>query len=114
MRSFAITLLTVVCSLFGAATVRAEIAIERSVGQARVTQVVSASSADIVVLDAGYEAGLRQGMICSVTRGSEKLGELVLVELRPSVASALIVNLTPDRSLQLGDTVLVKTVSSRN
>jgi hypothetical protein len=114
MRSFAITLITASFALFGARAVRAEIAIERSVGQAQITQVVSASSADLVVLGVGYEAGFRQGMICNVTRGSEKLGELVLVDLRPRVASALIVNLTPDRSLQPGDTVIVKTVSSRN
>lgn len=114
MRSFAITLITALLALSGAGAVRAEIAVERSVGQAQITQVVSASSADLVVLDAGYEAGLRQGMVCSVSRGSEKLGELVLVDLRPRVASALIVNLTLDRSLQLGDTVLVKTVSSRH
>ena len=114
MRSFAITFITASLALSGASAVSAEIAVERSVGQAQITQVVSVSSADLVVLDAGYDAGFRQGMICSVTQGNAKLGELVLVDLRPRAASALILNLTPDRSLQRGDTVFVKTVSSRN
>lgn len=113
MRSFATTLLTSLTALFGAVSVRAEIAIERSVGQARIAKVVAASSADIVVLDAGHEAGLRQGMVCSVTRADEKLAELVLVELRPRASSALILDLKSDRSLQAGDSVIVKTVSSR-
>lgn len=113
MRSFAITSLTSITALFGVVSVRAEIAIERSVGQARITQVVAASSSDIVVLDAGHEEGLRQGMVCSVIRADEKLAELVLVDLRPRTASALILNLKSDRSLQSGDAVIVKTVSSR-
>lgn len=92
----------------------ATIAVERSVGTAQISRVASLSSADLVVLDAGFEAGLREGMVCTVTRAGESLGELLLVDLRPRAATALILDLASGRSLQSGDTVAVKTVSSRN
>jgi hypothetical protein len=53
-------------------------------------------------------------MVCQVTRSGEPLGKLLLVELRANAATALILNLTPGRSLLSGDTVAVQTVSTRN
>lgn len=86
---------------------------ERSVGSAKVVRVASLSVADLVLLDAGYESGLRQGMVCSVSRDSELIGELLLVDLRQNSASAVITALS-GHSVRPGDQVAVKTVSSRS
>ncbi len=95
------------------ASLRAEVSIGRSVGTARITRVASLPAADLVVLDTGFEAGLRQGMVCTVTREGANMGELLLVDLRPRAASALILDLPSGQSLQPGDLVAVKTVSPR-
>jgi len=113
MFSLIFRLLCVVATLTGAASLRAAISVERSVGSARVTRVANTPAADLVLIDAGHEAGLRQGMVCVASRDGEKIGELLLVDLRPRAASALILDLASGRSLQLGDLVAVKTVSSR-
>jgi hypothetical protein len=97
----------------GMVSLRAEVSIGRSVGAARIAQVASLSATDLVILDAGFEAGLRQGMVCTVTRDGANLGELLLVDLRPRAASALILDLSSGQGLQPGDLVAVKTVSSR-
>jgi hypothetical protein len=99
--------------LMGAASLQAMVTVERSVGMGRISRIVSVSAADLVVLDAGFEAGLRPGMVCSVAREDKIVGELLLVDLRPRVASALILDLFSGLGLQPGDRVVVKTVSSR-
>lgn len=86
---------------------------ERSIGEARIVHIEVMPSADLVVLDAGYEAGLRQSMICQVSRSGESVGKLLLVQLRQKSSIALILNLTSGRSLHNGDTVAVQTVSTR-
>jgi hypothetical protein len=91
----------------------ASIVVERSVGEARIERVASLPAADLVLLDSGFHAGLREGMVCTVSRGGESIGELLLVDLRPRAASALILDLAPGFSIQSGDLVAVKTVSSR-
>jgi hypothetical protein len=98
----------------GGVSLRAAIAIEGAVGSARVDQIVRTSEADLVILDAGQESGLRQGMVCVVIRDGAKLGEILLVDLRLRSASALILDLQPGQALQSGDPVAVKTVSSKN
>ena len=99
--------------LASAGSLCAAVSVERSVGSARITRVAGTPAADLVLIDAGYEAGLRQGMVCVASRDGEKLGELLLVDLRSRVASALILDLKSGRSLQSGDSVAVKTVSSK-
>jgi hypothetical protein len=103
----------VVAASFGVATAQATIAIERSVGSARISLVAQTSIADLVILDNGHDAGLRQGMVCVATRNGDLIGELLLVDLRPRTASALILDLYSDAALRPGDLVAVKTVSSR-
>jgi hypothetical protein len=101
-------------AFMGAAQVSAAmIAVERSVGTAQISRVAALPNADLVVIDAGFEAGLREGMVCTVFRAGESIGQLLLVDLRPRSATALILDLTSGRSLQSGDSVAVKTVSSR-
>ena len=104
---------TLAIALSSADALSAAVSVERSVGPARIIHVASMPVADLVFIDAGYEAGLRQGMVCVASRDSEKLGELLLVDLRPGGASALILDLKSGRSLQSGDSVTVKTISSK-
>ncbi|MCU0791797.1 MAG: hypothetical protein MUE42_02840 [Opitutaceae bacterium] len=102
-----------VAASLGAASAWAEVAAQRSVGGAQIRHISSSSTADLVILDAGHEAGLREGMVCTVSRAGRRVGELLLVDLRPRAASALIIDLAPDLGFQLGDHVSVKTVSTR-
>ena len=64
--------------------------------------------ADLVLLRGGFDAGLRQGMICRVTRGSSEIAEVILVDLRRSHSAALIVNVAPKQSIRAGDTASIK------
>ena len=65
--------------------------------------------ADLLFIDAGLGSGLRQGMTCLVFRGGQRVAELLLVDARQSVSSALIVRIAPAEAVKLGDTVSVKT-----
>lgn len=114
MRSILNRLCLVAFALLGVnAACAASIVVERSVGEARIERVAGLPAADLVLLDSGFHAGLREGMICTVSRGGETIGELLLVDLRPRAASALILDIAQGASLQSGDHVAVKTVSSR-
>ena len=64
--------------------------------------------ADLVLLSRGYDAGLRQGMVCRVTRGPAEIAEVILVDLRPSCSTALIVSLAPKQSIRAGDAASIK------
>lgn len=113
MLSTVFRFLSFVVAFTGAASLQAAVSVERSVEAARISQVVALPATDLVVLDAGFEAGFRQGMVCSVSRAGENIGELLLVDLRARTASALILDLVTGLGLQSGDRVVVKTVSSR-
>ena len=105
--------ISVIWALSGRVSLDAAVSVERSVGSARITRVASTPAADLVLIDAGHEAGLRQGMVCVATRDGEKLGELLLVDIRLHATSALILDLNSGRGFQSGDRVAVKTVSSK-
>jgi hypothetical protein len=77
-------------------------------GLAEVVAVQPSPVADLVILGRGFDAGLRQGMVCRVTRGGAEIAEVLLVELRPSCSAALIVNLAPTQSIRAGDTASIK------
>jgi hypothetical protein len=113
MASTVLRLVSLVAALSGTTVLRAAISVERSVGDARIERVDHLGSSDLVILDSGFEAGLRQGMVCTVKRDSVWIGELLLVDLRPRVASALILDLVSNESFQSGDSVIAKTVSSK-
>ena len=68
--------------------------------------------ADIVVLNQGYEAGLRQGMVCRVTRGAIEIAEVILVELRPQLSAALILNASPSQAIRPRDVATIKVSKS--
>lgn len=93
------------------ATVRASALVAtRSVEAAPVVAVQPTRVADVVLLGAGFEAGLRQGMVLNVTRAGLSIAEVVLVDLRPRAGAALIQRLAPGQSIRAGDTATVKTL----
>jgi len=59
--------------------------------------------ADLVVLDRGFNAGLREGMICRISRGPADVATVQLVELRPTCSAALILSVAPRQSIRAGD-----------
>jgi hypothetical protein len=75
-----------------------------------VVAVQATRVADVVLLGAGFEAGLRQGMVFNVVRGNVQIAEIVLVDLRPRAAAGLILQLAPAQSIRPGDTATVKTL----
>ncbi len=77
-------------------------------GAATVVAVRSGSAADLVLLDRGFDAGLRQGMICRLARGGADIAEVLLVGLRPTCGAALILNLAPGQSIRAGDVATIK------
>ena len=68
--------------------------------------------ADLVLLGGGFDAGLRQGMVCRVTRGATEIAEVLLVELRPTCSAALILNLAPKQSIHAGDLARIKVLKT--
>ena len=75
---------------------------------AAVVAVQPTRVADLILLDRGFDAGLRQGMVCRVTRGTTEIAEILLVDLRPTCSSALILNVAAKQSIRAGDTASVK------
>ena len=79
---------------------------------AAVVSVQPTRIADLVMLNGGFDAGLRQGMVCRVTRGTTEIAEVLLVELRPTCSAALIVNVVPRQSIRAGDVASIKVLKS--
>lgn len=105
--------LVIVAALFASAFAVAHASsfvASRSVEAAPVVAVQATRVADVVLLGAGFDAGLRQGMVCSVRRDGAEVGEVVLVDLRPRAGAALILRLAPGQSIQAGDIATVKTL----
>ena len=75
---------------------------------ASVVAVQPTRVADLVLLDRGFDAGLRQGMVCRITRGAAEIAEVLLVELRPSCSAALILNASSHQAIRAGDTASIK------
>ena len=69
------------------------------------TRVIDTEITDVVLLKDGLRRGLRTGMQCSVTREGRPIGELILVDVRPEAAAALITQLNAGSFIQAGDTV---------
>lgn len=84
----------------------------RAVPSAPIVSVQANRVADLVVLGRGYDAGLRQGMVCRVTRGPAEIAEVILVDLRPTCSAALIVSLAPRQSIRAGDVASIKILKS--
>jgi hypothetical protein len=61
-----------------------------------------------VLLSGGFDAGLRQGMVCNISRGTTAVAEVLLVDLRRDCAAALITNVARGQSIHAGDTASIK------
>ena len=81
-------------------------------GALEVVAVQPTRVADLVLLGHGFDAGLRQGMVCRVTRGTTDVAEILLVEIRPACAAALITNLAPGQSIRAGDLASIKVLKT--
>ena len=79
---------------------------------AAVVAVQPTRVADLVLLDHGFNAGLRQGMVCRLTRGPTEIAEVLLVELRPTCSAALILHVAPKQSIRTGDVAAIKVLKS--
>ena len=75
---------------------------------ATVLAIEPARAADLVLLQGGFDAGLRQGMICRVTRGATEIAEVILVDLRPAHSAALILSVAPRQTIRTGDVAFIK------
>lgn len=81
---------------------------EPAAGPTKVVTVQAIAVADLVLLSNGFDAGLRRGMVCRVTRSEQEIAEIILVDLRPTCASALIVGQSPGQAIRAGDLASVK------
>jgi hypothetical protein len=79
---------------------------------ATVVTVEPTRVADLILLRGGFDAGLRQGMVCRVTRGATEIGEILLVELRPGHSAGLILSVVSRQSIRSGDIASVKTLKT--
>jgi hypothetical protein len=77
-------------------------------GALEVVAVQPSRVADLVLLGRGFDAGLRQGMVCRVTRGDADIAEILLVEVRPTCSAALITSVAPKQSIHAGDAAALK------
>lgn len=109
LRRFATVLVLFAFALTAGAHAAALVA-TRSVEAAPVVAVQPTRVADLVLLGSGFESGLRQGMVFTVARSGVQVAEIVLVELRPRAAAALIVQLEPGQAIHAGDFATVKTL----
>jgi hypothetical protein len=75
---------------------------------AMVVSIEPTRVADVVLLRGGFDSGLRQGMVCRVTRGGAEIAEILLVELRPAHSAALILSVAPRQSIRAGDLAAIK------
>ncbi len=75
---------------------------------ARVAAVEATRVADLVMLDGGFNASLRQGMVCRIVRGTADVAEVLVVEVRPNCCAALILSVAPKQSIRAGDLAAVK------
>jgi hypothetical protein len=84
----------------------------RASGTAPVVTVQTTRVADLVILGGGFDADLRAGMVCRVTRAGADIAEILLIELRPTSSAAVILSLAPKQSIHAGDLASMKTLKT--
>lgn len=104
-------------AVFGGSVVRAEVPsfVKETIyspNAAAVAKVVPSLATDIVVIDGGYEQGLRRGMVCTVSRGFRSIGEVIIIESRSDRSAGLILELVEDATIEAGDIARVKTIQT--
>lgn len=87
----------------------------RGAGLPAVAEVVAfhpGRHADLVLLNRGFDAGLREGMVCRLNRGTSVVAEILLVDLRPGCGAALILSVSPQQAIRRGDSASIKLLKS--
>lgn len=79
---------------------------------ATIAKIEPTRVADLVMLNDGFNAGLRQGMICRVTRQGLEVGDVLIVDIRPAASAALILGVVNKQALRAGDVVTVKVLKT--
>lgn len=74
-------------------------------GRALVGSVVAGRESDLVKVQGGYASGLRPGMVCAVTRSTEPVAQVIIVEADTERAIALVLSLAPSAEILSGDQV---------
>lgn len=77
--------------------------------QAAVTEIVEVDRSAIVFLNDGLNAGFDIGMTATVLRGVQEIASILLVASEHSKSAAMILELNDQQSIQVGDTVKIKT-----
>ena len=80
-------------------------------GVAVVGDVVKGKSADLILLDSGYDKNFCTGALCVVKREGIPVAELVIAESEEDCSVALITSLNTKQNVQTGDTVKLKTIT---
>ncbi len=86
-----------------------EISISES-NRATVAALFAGRDADLVLVDAGFDAGFCTGARCSVERAGVPVAEIVVAEASRERAVALITQIANNQTIQTGDTVKLKTI----
>jgi len=80
-----------------------------SSNKAKVSTVESSLAVDLVILDGGLEQGFRLGMVCLIERGTQSIGELIIIQSNSNCSAALILDLADNSIIRSGDNVRIKT-----
>ena len=83
-----------------------------AVPTAAVVAVENNRIADLVMLGRGFDAGLRQGMVCRVTRAGAEIAEILVVDLRRTCSAALILSVATGQAIRAGDLASSKVLKS--
>ena len=82
----------------------------RPAGLAQVAAVEVLPEGDLVLLDSGFDAGLRPGIICEIWRDGVVIADVVMVAARSDRSVALITDLAAGVRISRDDTALIKTL----
>lgn len=86
-----------------------EVSVSES-NEASVLSVYVGTSADVVVLDAGYDSDFCTGARCRIERNTLPVAEIIIVAAERKQSVALITFLENNQTIQTGDTVKLKTI----
>ncbi len=78
--------------------------------EATVSSVFAGTSADVILVDAGYDNDFCTGARCRVERGPLLVAEIIIAAAERGRSVALITFLENNQTIQTGDTVKLKTI----
>lgn len=78
----------------------------------KILSVESLLAADLVLLDGGLRDGLQPGMLCEVSRGSQQIGQIVIIEASSTRSAALITSKMQYSTFKSGDLARVQTIKN--